>query len=186
MPSSPVARVYAEALFGIARERSVVDETGEELAQLLALVEAEEEIYLFLTSPVLDAGEKITLLRRALEGRASELVADFLSLLLRKRRFPVLPEIVAVYGDLADDLAGRTRATIRTAVPLAPELREEIETSLREGLGRQVILTPEVAEDMLGGAVVAIGDRVYDGSLATRLRQFRKQIMRSGGYEDQG
>ena len=69
---------------------------------------------------------------------------------------------------------------------MLPELREEIETSLREGLGRQVILTPEVEEDMLGGAVVAIGDRVYDGSLATRLGQFRRQIMRSGGYEDQG
>ena len=38
----------------------------------------------------------------------------------------------------------------------------------------------------MGGAVITIGDKVYDGSIRTRLAQFRKQIMRSGGYEAQG
>jgi F-type H+-transporting ATPase subunit delta len=186
MPSDPVARVYAEALFEIGRSRSTVDEFAEELDAFLELTRREEEIFLFLTSPVLDTSVKIDLLRSALEGRLSETTTDFLCLLIRKRRFLAMPAITEVFRGMADDFSGRTRATVRTAIPLSEELQARVRGALDEGLGKRVVLTAETDERLLGGAVVIIGDRVYDGSLSSRLNQFRKQIMRSAGYEDQG
>lgn len=186
MLASPVARVYAEALFGIARESGRVDDLGQELRGFLTLVQENGDIEEFLASPVLDPSVKVRHLRKALERNASDIVADFLCLLIDKRRTQALASIVGAYGRMADRHANRARVSVRTATPLAGALRAEIETVLKAALAKEVVVEPEVEPAILGGAVVAIGDRVYDGSIRNRLNAFRKQILRSGGYEAQG
>jgi F-type H+-transporting ATPase subunit delta len=37
-------------------------------------------------------------------------------------------------------------------------------------------LVERVDSDILGGVVVQIGDRLYDGSLRTRLNRFQEQL----------
>jgi F-type H+-transporting ATPase subunit delta len=186
MPSDSVARVYADALFGIGREHSNARELGQELEQILAIVQGEKEVFLFLTSPVIERGVKIETLRAALGGRVNDTVVDFLCLLIEKRRFAHLPRIVEAYGALVDEHVGRVRVTMSTAVPLTESLQEEIRSELVAHLGREVVLTPEVDPEILGGAIVTMGDKVYDGSLSGRLDRFRRQVIRSRGYEDQG
>jgi F-type H+-transporting ATPase subunit delta len=186
MLASPLARVYSEALFGIAKERGVVDEIGQELQAFLELVSASPDVERFLDTPVLEPSVKVTHLRTALEGRASDVVTDFLCLVVEKRRAGALRSIVEAYHDQADELAGRARVSVRTAAPLPDGLRRELEEVLRSSLDKEIVLEPEVEPALLGGAVVGIGDRLYDGSVRNRISQFRKQIMRSGGYEAQG
>ena len=186
MSANPVARVYAEAVFAIAREGAVVDDWAQELQGFLALVRREPEINLFLMSPVLDPAEKTEHLRRALEGNLSDSVADFLCLLVAKRRFALLPDVVDAYRAMADEHAGRARVSVRSATALAEPLSAEIASALKSALGKDIVLEAEVEPRIMGGAIVSIGDRVYDGSIRGRLRAFRQQIMRSAGYEDQG
>jgi F-type H+-transporting ATPase subunit delta len=186
MLANPVARVYAEAIFAIARERSSVDQTGIEFEDFLAILEESPDIERFLTTPVLEPALKVQHLRRALEGRVSDVVRDFLCLLVERRRTMALRSIVEAFRAMADEYAGRERVSVHTATPLPDSLRLEIESLLRDGLKKQIALEPEIEPAIMGGAVITIGDKVYDGSIRTRLAQFRKQIMRSGGYEAQG
>jgi F-type H+-transporting ATPase subunit delta len=184
--ASPVARVYSEALFGIAQAKGAVEDTVRELEAFLQLVRGNRDVALFLTSPVLEPAVKVALLRKAMEGRASEHVTDFLSLLVQKRRMQALEPIVTAFRALADEHARRVRVEVRTARPLADGLRRELEEALRKVLAREIVVDAEVEPALLGGAVVAVGDKLYDGSIRRRLSAFRKQIMRSGGYEAQG
>ncbi len=186
MTKHPVARVYTEALIDIALQKGAVEATGAELEQFLRLVEKDARIAALLESPVIETTAKLDLLHRALHGNVSELVEDFLGLLLRKGRFAALPSIVEAYRATADEHAGRTRVHVATAAPIAPALREEIHAAVARALDREVVLEDDVEPALVGGAVITIGDRVYDGSLSTRLTKYKKQIMRSGGYEDQG
>jgi F-type H+-transporting ATPase subunit delta len=186
MSVNPVARVYAEALFGIARDRSRVEEILQELEGFLEIVRDNREIELFLSSPVLDPSEKITPLTKAMEGRFTESVIDFLCLLVQKRRIEDLPRIVEGYRSLADEHAGRSRISVRTATPLPDSLRKEFDDALRSALERTILVEAEIDPTLTGGAVVSIGDTVYDGSIRGRLNRFRKQIMRSAGYENKG
>jgi F-type H+-transporting ATPase subunit delta len=180
----PVARVYTEALFGIAKSRSVVEETGRELEEIQETFEHDPRTVQFFSSPILESKTKLEALQRSLQGSASDLVIDFLSLLLEKNRFSALPSIVQAYRQMADQFAGRVRVRVATATSLGENTRHEIHTALTRGLHREVVLEDEMEPALVGGAVVTIGDKVYDGSLATRLKAVRKQIMRSGGYED--
>jgi F-type H+-transporting ATPase subunit delta len=182
----PVARVYTEALLEIAKEKGVVEQTGRELDEIVALLEREPSAARLLESPVIETSAKLQILKSALRGNVDDLVADFLGLLLQKGRFSALPSIAEAYRELADEIAGRARVHVATATPLPPELRAEIKNSVARILAREVVLEDAVEPALVGGAVIRVGDKVYDGSLATRLSRARKQIMRSGGYEDQG
>ena len=87
MLADPVGRVYAEALFGIAKEEGQVDRIGEELHGVLDLVRSEKDIATFLEAPVLEPEEKIRILKQAFaDGSVSETVTDFLCLLVMHHR----------------------------------------------------------------------------------------------------
>ena len=114
----PVARPYAEALFEIAKQQSQVDEIGQELSEFRGLVEREAEMAAFLASPVIEPSVKSGHLRKAIDGRVSDTVANTLCLLVEKGRFAALGRIVDAYLAMADDHAGRVRVSVKTAVPL--------------------------------------------------------------------
>ena len=135
------------------------------------MVQENRDVAVFLTSPVLEPSVKVQLLRKALEGRASEHVADFLSLLVMRRRMQALSSIVAAFRSMADEHANRVRVDVRTALPLSDGMRREIEDALRSALAKEVVVDAEVEPALLGGAVVAVGDKVYDGSIRNRLRR---------------
>jgi F-type H+-transporting ATPase subunit delta len=177
--ADPLGRVYAEALFGIAEERGLVDDVGAELDEFQALARRQPEIGDFLATPVVEPDVKVAALRKAIEGRLSPLVCDFLCLVVQKRRFGAFTRIVDAYRGLADGHAGRVRATLRTAAPVAPSLRDEIVEVLTRRVGRRIAMDAEVDPALLGGAVVLVDDRIYDGSLRSRLKRFRKQLIRS-------
>ena len=128
---------------------------------------------------MVEPAAKVEALRKSLEGRVSALLADFLCLVVEKRRFDAFPGIVDAYLGMADVHAGRMRASLRTAAPVAAALREEIAAVLSKGIGRRVALDATVDPALLGGAVVTVDDRVYDGSLRSRLLRFRQQLIRS-------
>lgn len=176
MLADPVGRVYAEALFDLAKERNVVDDVGAELDEFGKLAAAHPEIGEFLATPVVEPGAKVEALRKALEGRVSPLLADFLCLVVEKRRFDAFSGIADAYRGMADAHAGRMRASLRTAAPVAAALRDEIAAVLSKGTGKRVTLDAAVDPALLGGAVVTMDDRVYDGSLRSRLLRFRQQL----------
>ena len=68
------------------------------------------------------------------------------------------------------------RATITTAVKLAPRDRDRVAIQLSERLGKTVTMRVEVDPSILGGLKVQYGDRLIDASVATRLQQLRRRL----------
>lgn len=184
MHVQPVARVYAEALLDIARDRGEIDAIGAELQGFAALVLQDEEIRDFLSTPILDPATQSRTLARALEGQVQPLLADFLCLLIDKGRFGFLGEVTDAFRELADEAAGRQRVRACSAEPLDSQMRERLLELLRQRLQRECVLETAVQAELLGGLTLSIGDTFYDGSLHARLQRLRHAMMRSSGYEN--
>jgi F-type H+-transporting ATPase subunit delta len=60
-------------------------------------------------------------------------------------------------------------AVITSAAPLSEARQQEMADSLKAKLGREVNVTTEIDENLIGGAVIRAGDVVIDGSLRARL-----------------
>jgi F-type H+-transporting ATPase subunit delta len=77
---------------------------------------------------------------------------------------------------LADEAAGRVRATVTTAVELSIDDRENLRQQLSERLGKEVRVTAAVDPSIIGGLKLQYGDHLIDASLATRLQQLRRRL----------
>jgi len=89
MAMEEVARVYAEALFGAAKDKGKLDEIRDQLGQFTDAVAENRDLQLFFFSPYFGSAEKREALSRAVVGADPELV-NFLELLIEKHRTPVL------------------------------------------------------------------------------------------------
>jgi F-type H+-transporting ATPase subunit delta len=169
------ARRYARAIFELAKEEGQVDAWAARLAAVRdALVPGEVRAVL--------ANPSIPVQRR--EEAAASLVADtagpegvnLVRLLVGAGRLADVGRIAEEYERLADEDAGRVRATAITAVPLSRAETDRLTADLGRKLGREVRLDARVDPAIVGGLVLRVGDRVMDGSVATRLQQLRRHL----------
>ncbi len=182
--NNTIARPYAQAIFDVAEAAGQLDDWSETLTtagQLLgdrALVEYlgnpdfnDKQRFEFLTGLFAEAGAKL------LAGDDKR-GANFLKLLLENGRVAVLPEISGHFDALKARVENSVDAVVTSAVALSDEQTREIARSLTERLGREVRVTTEIDENLIGGAVIRAGDVVIDGSLRARLEGLANALVK--------
>jgi F-type H+-transporting ATPase subunit delta len=172
--ASPVARRYAEAYFGLAREAEDIAGWRKELAAVSDAL-TEPEVAQALRNPRLTLPHRVQLGLELLDG-LSEQARNLARLMIERQRAAHIREVLAAYDELADRASGVLRADVVTAVPVNPKLTEQITTALSRRFGRSV--RPVVRQDpaIIGGIVVRIGDRVIDDSIRTHLQQLQATL----------
>ncbi len=173
-----IARVYADALFGVAKEKGKLDVIREQLGQFADALKGSRELQLFFFSPYFSSAEKEDGLAKAVAGAEPELI-NFLDLLLEKHRMPVLFRIRKHFDSLWAKENKRLGVTVTSAVELAPEIAERIGAEIEEQTGNKVELESMVDPDVLGGLVVQVGNMVLDTSIKNRLEKLRKSVARA-------
>lgn len=177
MISSNIAKRYARALFDIASEEQGLGKYGGELEAFSSVVEKSPELKSFLLDPVFDEPQK-----RAVVGDliartgVSPLLANFLNLLVDKRRLGILPQIQGCYREMIDEALKNIRVEVKTALPLSDGMEKKLAGRLAAMTGKKVIMAIEEDASLLGGIVVTIGDTRYDGSIRTQLDKIRNLL----------
>jgi ATP synthase F1 delta subunit len=170
-----IARVYANALFGAAKDRGKLDAIRDQLAQFVEALEGSKELRLFLFSPYFSSAEKIDGMKRAVTNAEPEFI-NFLELLLEKGRMPVIFRIRRQFDALWDKENKRLGVTVTSAVELDPEIAKRIGREIEEQTGNTVELQSRVDPDILGGLVLQVGNMVLDTSIRNRLEKLRKSV----------
>jgi F-type H+-transporting ATPase subunit delta len=89
----------------------------------------------------------------------------------------VLPAILSEYQRLLDESQGRERAEVTAALDLDEAQRARLGRQLSTLLDKEVVLTARTDEEVIGGVLVRIGDRIIDGSARGRLRSLRQSVL---------
>lgn len=174
--SGAVARRYARALFALAKESGALQPTADQLARL-AGVAGDATVLPVLRSPLLSTPRRRELAQMlARELRLSELLARFIQLLADHQRLGELPAIADRFQRLLDTELGRVRITIRTATPLDADREAEIIAVFAALTGKQVLSHVVIDAALLGGVVVDVEGKVYDGSVRTQLDRLAKEL----------
>jgi F-type H+-transporting ATPase subunit delta len=173
-----IARVYADALFGVAKEKGKLDVIREQLGQFADALADNRQLQLFFFSPYFSSAEKEDGLAKAVSGAEPEL-ANFLNLLLEKHRMPVLFRIRKQFDSLWAKENKRLGVTVTSAVELDPEVARKIGAEIEEQTGEVVELESHVDPEILGGLVVQVGNMVLDTSIRNRLEKLRKSVARA-------
>jgi F-type H+-transporting ATPase subunit delta len=170
-----IARVYARALFEVAKERGKLDELREQLAAFADALAENSELRLFFFSPYFSTQEQLDGLARVLDGAEPELLS-FLGLLIEKHRVPVIFRIRRAYEQLWEQENRILNVEITSAVELDQDTVGGLSERIRQGTGRTIALTTRVDPDILGGIVLRVGNAILDASISHRLEQLRRQV----------
>jgi F-type H+-transporting ATPase subunit delta len=168
-------RVYAEALFDVAKDKGKLDAIGAELTQFTEALEANRELQIFLFSPHFSSAEKIEGLRRAIDGADPELV-NFLDLLIEKGRMTEVFRIRREFEQMWKKENKRIDVTVTSAVELDPAVVAKVGEEIERQTGQKVELASRVDDEILGGIVLQVGNMVLDASIRSRLEKLRKSV----------
>jgi F-type H+-transporting ATPase subunit delta len=170
------ANRYAKAIFELATEEGRVDEWSRELA-LIRVVFADPTARAILANPSVSIETRLEVVDELnLPGIGPEGL-NLMRLLAARRRVEQMEEIVEHFEILADEAAGRVRASVTTAIPLSEDERKKLAGDLSTQLGKDVRLVAQVDPAILGGLLLQVGDRLTDASVAGRLDQLRRRVL---------
>lgn len=144
-----------------------------ELQESTKALSSNPELKEVLTSPKVQPDKKLQIFSQVFRGKVSDLTFGFLILLIERGLIESLPLIVKEFSQIRHQKENKLTAEVITAQPLDDELKSRISSVLSEATGKEIALKCRVDEDILGGIVIRVGDRLIDGSLKGRLNEAR-------------
>jgi len=177
--NSTLAKRYALALVQLAAEADLVDSFRQELGDIDALFSANPQLPAVFADPAVSHEQKKNIMGELVASCAcSELVGNFLLLLVDKNRVAFLGQIAQTYETLADEHSGILRPNITTAFGLDDAQLASIRETLEKKSAKKIIPRVTVDSSLLGGVVIQIGDTVYDSSVKTQLSRIQDQLQK--------
>jgi ATP synthase F1 delta subunit len=170
-----IARVYADALFGVAKQNGKLDAIRDQLGVFAEAVAANHDLQVFFFSPYFSSAEKRDGIARAVSGAEPELV-NFLELLAEKHRMPVIFRIRARFDELWAEENRQLEVRLTSAVELDPQVIKRVGAEIERQTDRTIELQSRVDEAIIGGLVLRVGNMVVDASLRGRLERLRKEV----------
>jgi F-type H+-transporting ATPase subunit delta len=170
-----IARPYADAAFETAREANELPAWGEML-KLAEAITTDERMAEALASPKLDGPAKTSLFLSIAGDRFSAPMRNFVRILVESDRVGLLPEIRTLFEDQKNEAEGVAKARIETAMPLSDAQLAEITAALGKRFGKRIEATVEVNPALIGGARIAVGDTVIDGSVRGKLSSMAQAL----------
>ncbi len=165
---------YGQAVFELAQEQGEAEPLGQGMA-VVAQAFGDADFSALLKHAGVSAQDKRQAIEAVLEG-ISPIVRNMVNLLTARGLVDAIPGACQEYSDLLDRQEGRQRVEVTTAIELEPAEVERVTQFVAELIGREVVVTPLVDEEILGGLVIQIGDRLLDGSARARLNGLREQL----------
>lgn len=167
-----IARPYARAAFALARDDGQFAQWSDALA-FAARVAADPQAAALLGHPALSDEDAVALIApQDVDGK----LAGFFALLAGNGRIAALPEIAGLFEELRADAEHIVRATVTSATAMPDAEVEAIRAALVRRFGRQVQIETAVDAHLIGGAVIAAGDVVIDGSLKGKLARLQSAL----------
>ena len=177
--SGAIAKPYARAAFGYARDHGGVAEWSAALAAV-ADAAGTDAMRAALESPEW-TDQALQVLCEVMEepaGGQRQGVENLLRLMRENGRLGALGELARQFEDLRREDARRVEAVMVTAAPVGEAQQAEVARALKARLGREVDFRVEVDEGLLGGARIQVGDQVLDGSARAGLQNLAAALAR--------
>jgi F-type H+-transporting ATPase subunit delta len=105
---------------------------------------------------------------------------DFIKVLIDHHRIDHFTDVAAAFASLVNATLGVDEGVLYSASRLDEASEKRIEEALSAKLGKKIALTQVVDPSLLGGVKVALGGKVYDGTLRNRLLDLRKTLLNGG------
>jgi F-type H+-transporting ATPase subunit delta len=179
-----IANVYATSFLNAAG-----DQAGDRLEEFTSFVNdvlnANPEFRTILISGVANQDEQVQIIDRVIGPHGSEFFANFLKVLAKHERLDLLPAILEATQLEFEKRNGQQRVQVVSASPLDDAALGRVREKIAAAFSFDPIIENVTDPKLLGGLVIRVNNKVYDGSLRSRLNQLAKRMQQGSLHEIQ-
>lgn len=168
---------YAKAVFDMAIQNGATSAVNTDIQLIAETCAGSDDLMAFLKNPVIPNAQKHIGLTQIFGSRLQSVeVKGLIDLVVDNNREKFLPQIASSFTKLYDEFTNVVRATITSADTLTPDTVAGIKTSVEQKLGKTLVITEKIDASLIGGFILKVGDKLFDGSVATNLRKLHNEF----------
>lgn len=168
---------YANALADVAMAQGAADPALKQLRDFVAAFGESAELRNVLANPAVPRDEKHEVIEKiGARLGATKIIRNFLWVIVDHYRTHILPEILETFQEVIRQRQGIAEAEVSSAVELSAAQKKRFGQILERITGKKVEAKFSLDPALLGGAVVRVGDTIYDGSVRNSLNEMRARL----------
>ncbi|RYC78423.1 hypothetical protein BFJ63_vAg18704 [Fusarium oxysporum f. sp. narcissi] len=173
---------YATALYTAAAKMSTLDLTAKAIVNLSNIFIKDTKLTKVLSTPRLTAEDKSAIVAELSKHTGTNVVTvkNLLQTLAENNRLGHLQGVCEKFGELMSAKRGEVEMTITSAKRLDNKILSRLETAVSKssyvGQGKKLKVTNKIDPEVIGGLIVAVGDRTIDLSVYARIAKINKVL----------
>ncbi|KAH7471828.1 hypothetical protein BFJ68_g16867 [Fusarium oxysporum] len=173
---------YATALYTAAAKMSTLDLTNKAVVNLSNIFIKDTKLTKVLSTPRLTAEDKSAIVAELSKHTGTNVVTvkNLLQTLAENNRLGHLQGVCEKFGELMSAKRGEIEMTVTSAERLDSKTLSRLETAVSKssyvGQGKTLKVTNKIDPEIIGGLIVAVGDRTIDLSVGARIAKITKVL----------
>jgi len=178
MANLRIATRYAKSILDLGVEQNTLEDIYKDMVTLKEAM-SNRDFKLFVKSPIIKASKKQSVFKAIFGDNLSKTTSLFFDLLAKKGRESAMPEIATSFLQQYKKYNKVSEIKLTTASALSESALNTIKSALLESdaTDQKVEITTDVNPDLIGGFVIEMEDKLYDASIAHKLRSVKKQFL---------
>ena len=175
MSGTRAAIRYAKAILEIADSKKVATQVSADMALISSTINTNAELNTFIQSPTINVEQKESALLEVF-ANANAVTKSLFRLLLENKRFEILDAIALEYNKLFDIMNGVEVAKVTTAIAMDAALEAKVSAKIATFSDKKITIENTIDPSIIGGFILRIGDKQYNGSVANRLQVLKREL----------
>ena len=173
MDKEAIAKRYASAIYDIAESSDKIGEIREALNILAENYNEDEEFKVFLLDPSIKYDEKVKYLHKSFNF-ISEDAFKIINYLVKKGRVSLAEKIRDSYLRIYYEKNNKILVNATFTKELSDNQRKALMKKLEEKYKKKIVLNLSVDDELIGGGIIKIGNKVIDGSIKSQIENIKK------------
>ncbi len=175
MAGTRAAIRYAKAVLSLASDQKAALAVDNDMKLLSKTISENEDLDQLIKNAVIKSEVKKEMLNKIFP-KLNVISSNLFDLLVSNKRINILGDIALKYSQLFDDLNGKEKAIVTTAIPMTNDLEKKVLKKIKQLTSKTVELENIVDESIIGGFILRIGDKQYNASVSSKLNKLKREF----------
>jgi F-type H+-transporting ATPase subunit delta len=179
-----VSKRYANALIDISFEEKKIEDIYSQFKKFIDYYNDNGNLDFkeYIGLPFIDKKERIdTINILSKDLSLDEILNNFLSLLVENERINILNNIFKEFIKIKNEKDGIVKMTIISSQKLKDDELTVLKEKIEKILNKKIILEENISANTIGGFLININGKIFDGSLMTQIKNI-SAFLKQGAF----
>ena len=169
---------YSLALYELASENNILSQVEDQSLSILSLISSSKDFSNLIKDPTNSQEDLLKVLDNiSNDNKFENLLKNFLSFLIIKRRFFYVKQILKSFIETCSKKRGELKAELKSAKELSCDEISKITDELTKNFSSKIKLNYKHDQSLIGGLVVQVGSTMVDTSIKNKLQQIENRMI---------